>query len=98
MRCPKCGGESDEVGSVCNRCAVREPEIKVLSPDERDDFNGLTIQQGNEREPGPDYPPVACRQQPRISFRRAWTPRLCQAGLIRFELYRDTDETGGGQR
>ena len=56
MRCPKCGGESDEVGSVCKRCAVREPEIKVLSPDERDDFNGLTIQQGNEREPGPDYP------------------------------------------
>ena len=30
--------------------------MKVLSPDERDDFHGLTIQQGNEREPGPDYP------------------------------------------
>ena len=56
MRCPKCGGESDEVGSVCKRCAAAEPEVKVLSPDERDDFNGLTIQQGNEREQGPDYP------------------------------------------
>ena len=48
--------EFDGEGSVCSRCAAAEPELKVLSPDERDDFHGLTIQQGNEREPGPDYP------------------------------------------
>ena len=55
MQCPKCGGETDAAG-FCKSCAGGEPEITVLSPDERDDFHGMTIQQGNEREPGPDYP------------------------------------------
>lgn len=56
MRCPKCGMEWDGNGSECSRCAAAEPEITILSPDERDDFHGLTIQQGNEREPASDYP------------------------------------------
>ena len=55
MQCSKCGSETDAAG-FCKSCAGDEPEIKVLSPDERDDFHGLTIQQGNEREPSPDYP------------------------------------------
>ena len=56
MRCQKCGGEFDGVGPECSKCAGGEPEVKVLSPDERDDFHGVTIQQGNEKETGPDYP------------------------------------------
>lgn len=55
MQCPKCGGEA-EANGFCKKCVGGEPEIKVLNPEERDNFNGLTIQQGNEREPGPDYP------------------------------------------
>ena len=36
--------------SICSRCAAETGEVKVLRPDERDDFNGLTIQQGGESE------------------------------------------------
>ena len=50
MRCPKCGGEMETNGSICNHCAAETGEVKVLRPDERDDFNGLTIQQGGESE------------------------------------------------
>ena len=47
MRCSKCGGELDAEG-FCQSCTAGEPEIKVLSPDERDDFHGLTLQQGDD--------------------------------------------------
>jgi len=50
MRCPKCGAEMDPDSSICSRCATETVEVKVLRPDERDDFNGLTIQQGGEAE------------------------------------------------
>ena len=50
MRCPKCGGEMEIDSSICSRCAAETGEVKVLRPDERDDFNGLTIQQGGESE------------------------------------------------
>lgn len=46
MRCPNCGAEMENDGGVCNRCAAEATEVKVLSPDERDDFTGMTIQQG----------------------------------------------------
>lgn len=50
MRCPKCGGEMETDSSICSRCAAETSEVKVLRPDERDDFNGLTIQQGGESD------------------------------------------------
>ena len=55
MRCPKCGDEMD-TADTCKKCADGEPELTILTPDERDEFRGLTIQQGNERDQGPDYP------------------------------------------
>ena len=36
--------------SICSRCATETVEVKVLRPDERDDFHGLTIQQGGEAD------------------------------------------------
>lgn len=53
MRCPKCNEEMDGDSSVCNRCSCDVSEVKVLRPDERDDFKGLTIQQdsGSTEEP-----------------------------------------------
>ena len=50
MRCPKCGAEMEPDSSICSRCATETVEVKVLRPDERDDFHGLTIQQGGEAE------------------------------------------------
>ena len=54
MRCPKCNEEMNDASSFCNRCSGDAPEVKVLRPDERDDFKGLTIQQdsGSTAEPG----------------------------------------------
>ena len=48
MRCPKCNEEMGEATSICSRCAEGNVDVKVLRPDERDDFKGLTIQQGVE--------------------------------------------------
>ena len=50
MRCPKCGAEMENDSSICGRCVAETVEVKVLRPDERDDFNGLTIQQGGEAD------------------------------------------------
>ena len=50
MKCPKCGAEMETDASICSRCAAETSEVKVLRPDERDDFNGLTIQQGGESD------------------------------------------------
>ena len=43
----------NDENSVCNRCSGEAAEVKVLRPDERDDFKGLTIQQdsGSTAEP-----------------------------------------------
>ena len=48
MRCPKCSEEFAGTGPICNRCVTAAAEVKVLRPDERDDFQGLTIQQTDE--------------------------------------------------
>ena len=44
----------NDSSSFCNRCSGDAPEVKVLRPDERDDFKGLTIQQdsGSTEESG----------------------------------------------
>ena len=48
MRCPECNAEIANVGSDCEKCGYKAAPVKVLRPDERDDFQGLTIQQGGE--------------------------------------------------
>lgn len=48
MRCPKCNEEMDQITNQCDKCEKEIAEVKVLQPDERDDFQGLTLQQGEE--------------------------------------------------
>jgi hypothetical protein len=48
MRCPECNAEIADVGSDCEKCGYKAAEVKVLRPDERDGFQGLTIQQGGD--------------------------------------------------
>jgi len=45
----------DEDSSSCRRCSVDDAEVKVLRPDERDDFKGLTIQQNGNTADEPEY-------------------------------------------
>jgi hypothetical protein len=51
MRCAKCGEEIIENEKECRKCEGLEQDVRVLSPDERDRFKGLTIQQGQESPP-----------------------------------------------
>ncbi len=55
MRCPKCNEEMDQTTSKCNRCENEVTEVKVLQPDERDEFQGMTLQQGEEPTVRSDY-------------------------------------------
>jgi len=52
MRCPTFNEEMDGENSTCSRCSGDAAEVKVLPPDERDDFKGLTIQQGEDATTG----------------------------------------------
>jgi hypothetical protein len=47
MRCPNCNEEMGADNTICSRCKDKS-DVKVLRPDERDDFKGMTIQQGND--------------------------------------------------
>lgn len=48
MRCPKCNEDMDQMTNQCEKCENAAVDVKVLQPDERDDFQGLTLQQGEE--------------------------------------------------
>lgn len=48
MRCPECNAEIADVGSDCEKCGYKAAPVKVLRPDERDGFQGMTIQQGGD--------------------------------------------------
>ncbi len=63
MSCIHCGAETKPGEDICNNCR-RHPEVTVLSPGERENFQGLTIEQdqngkdydhpaGNESNPRP---------------------------------------------
>lgn len=54
MRCAKCGEAIIGSEEKCKICEGLEQDIRVLSPDERDRFKGLTIQQGQETPSDPD--------------------------------------------
>ena len=66
MRCPECNAEIANVGSDCEKCGYKAAPVKVLRPDERDDFQGLTIQQGGE---SPGQAPYADRQSGNYEYR-----------------------------
>jgi hypothetical protein len=44
MRCPHCGAEPDSLTGKCDcREAEAEAEVKILTPEEREGFHGVTI-------------------------------------------------------
>ncbi len=44
MSCIHCGAETKSGENICNNCK-HQPEVTVLSSDERENFQGLTIEQ-----------------------------------------------------
>jgi RNA polymerase subunit RPABC4/transcription elongation factor Spt4 len=54
MRCERCQTEFDNDSKVCPECGHSVGTVEVLSPEEREDFRGLTIE-----SPGPKEKPSA---------------------------------------
>ncbi len=50
MRCSICGNEINKTTGTCPNCASNLNRVQVLSPDERENFNGPTIEQDGDRE------------------------------------------------
>ena len=51
MRCVKCDQEIDEKIGKCNQCGEMMSEnIRVLTPEEKSHYNGVTIDTGDNRE------------------------------------------------
>jgi hypothetical protein len=55
MRCKKCNAEMEAEVGVCPVCGERwtehEVEVEVLPPEERDEFQGITIEQNPQSSP-----------------------------------------------
>lgn len=48
MQCNTCGNEFDEQAGTCPGCHTDPGKVQVLSPEERENFNGITIEQNSD--------------------------------------------------
>jgi hypothetical protein len=56
MRCEQCGAEFNDAGKTCPECGYFFGEVEVLTPEDREDFQGITIESpGREGERQADY-------------------------------------------
>lgn len=57
MRCTVCGAPTDADNSCCASCQQKQPEVQVMTREERDGFSGVTIEQGdnNRQKEGTEY-------------------------------------------
>lgn len=63
MRCTVCGAETDADNSCCASCRQNQPEVQVMTREERDGFSGLTIEQsGNSQEKDTEYQQSGARR------------------------------------
>jgi uncharacterized membrane protein len=73
MQCNTCGTELDERNGTCPRCHIKSGKVQILSPEERENFNGITIEQdnGNKRT-----------DQSGSSFRKVFVFQLASVGAM----------------
>lgn len=50
MKCSVCGVDIQSDEQLCSRCIELEHKVQVLTPEEKQDFAGLTIEQDQEKE------------------------------------------------
>ena len=50
MRCPDCGKEMNGHECQCPDCGSKQPHVSVLTPQERETFQGITINQDQGEE------------------------------------------------
>lgn len=104
MRCPKCNAEMEDGREVCSRCGCEAaPEVKVLRPEERDGFQGLTLRQDGTEEDRSRYREdrsgdyeyrnegpghrVYVRQVSFGSGSSGWLTKLLMAAIVLFLLF-----------
>lgn len=86
MQCPNCGVQIQGGSDKCQHCG-HEQAVTVLSRQERDNFNGITIEDEN-RESSRQYSSYESGYQPRVkrinlSFDSGgWTGKLIVAAIL----------------
>ena len=70
MQCPKCKAEQPAQQDRCSQCGYQDVPVQVLTPNERENFQGMTIQ---DEEP---------RQNPRIYVRQVHIGSSGLTGLL----------------
>lgn len=75
MRCNICGEETFNEKDSCSACRAKLNQIQVLSPDERENFKGVTIEQGAPQNEDNKYANYR-------SFQRVYTFNSSSAGIL----------------
>ncbi|HEY8464586.1 MAG TPA: zinc ribbon domain-containing protein [Bacillota bacterium] len=55
MHCYECQAEINPDSQTCPYCGARLHQVEVLSPEERENFQGLTIDASDEKEGSQDH-------------------------------------------
>jgi hypothetical protein len=50
MKCSVCGDEIQPDEQLCSKCSELEHKVQILTPEEKQDFAGLTIEQDPEKQ------------------------------------------------
>ncbi len=50
MKCSVCGVEIQTDKQLCSKCSELENKVQILTPEEKQDFAGLTIEQDPEKQ------------------------------------------------
>ncbi|MDR7867438.1 MAG: hypothetical protein RIN56_11515 [Sporomusaceae bacterium] len=63
MKCPTCGRDTASHETGCPYCRDSEAQVKVLTPAERENFQGVTLDDGPEDERRDRYDNAGQRQR-----------------------------------
>jgi uncharacterized membrane protein YvbJ len=55
MNCTQCGCELEEGAAVCPNCGTEQGKVRVLAPEERENFAGITIEAGRAGGDSDEY-------------------------------------------
>lgn len=69
MRCPNCGYMQEDQ-DICPECGYKLNNVQLLTPEERENFTGITIEQ---EEQEPSHAKEYSRQYGQYKTRIVWT-------------------------
>ncbi len=79
MRCAHCGAELRPGEQQCSNCCQTETAVQVLTPEEKRQFQGVTLEQEGETETGSCYKDGNSQSDRRIYVRQI---NLTGTGLL----------------